>query len=60
LICGVVDTGDNFFTCVTIIAGDNSTGDYFIASINDTGEQLSTVMTPAITVFPGVIDTGHK
>jgi hypothetical protein len=40
---------------------DNANGDKFIASINDTGEQLLLVTTsPAITFFPGDIDTGHK
>jgi hypothetical protein len=44
-----------------MITGDNDTGDKFFASINDTGEQLSPVTTtPAITFFPGVVDTGHK
>ncbi len=44
-----------------MITGDNDTGDKFIASINNTGEQLSPVtMTPAITLFPGIVDTGHK
>jgi hypothetical protein len=41
-----------------MIAGDNDTGDKFFAGIN---KQLSPVTTtPAITFFPGVIDTGHK
>jgi hypothetical protein len=45
----------------TMIAGDNDAGDKFIASINDTGEQLSPLTTiPAITLFPGVVYTGHK
>jgi hypothetical protein len=45
----------------TIIAGENSTGDKFIASINDYGEQWSPVTTtPTITFFSGVVDTGHK
>jgi hypothetical protein len=40
------------------MAGDNDTDDKFFASIN---KQLSPVTTtPAITFFPGVIDTGHK
>jgi hypothetical protein len=43
-----------------MIVSDNDTGDKFFAGINDIGEQLLPVMTPAITVFPGVIDTGHK
>jgi hypothetical protein len=44
-----------------MIAGDNDTGDKFFAGIKDTGEQLSSVTTtPAITFFPGVVDTGHK
>jgi hypothetical protein len=44
-----------------MIASDNDTGDKFVASINDTGEQLSPVTrTPATTFFPGVVDTGHK
>jgi hypothetical protein len=44
-----------------MIAGDNDTCDKFFASINDTGEQISLVtMTPVITFFPGVIDTGQK
>jgi hypothetical protein len=44
-----------------MIAGDNDTGDKFFAGINDTSEQLSPVTTtPAITFFPGVVDTGHK
>ncbi len=44
-----------------MIAGDNDAGDKFIASINDTGEQLSPLTTiPAITLFPGVVYTGHK
>jgi hypothetical protein len=42
-----------------MIAGDNDTNDKFFAGINDTREQLSPV-TPAITFFPGVVDTGHK
>ncbi len=33
----------------------------FFAGINDTGEQLSPVTTtPAITIFPGVVDTDQK
>jgi hypothetical protein len=48
VIAGVVDTGDKFLT----IAGDNDTGDKFIAGDNDTGEQLSPVTTtPAINLF---------
>jgi hypothetical protein len=44
-----------------MMAGDNDTGDKFFAGINDTGEQSSPVTTtPAITFFPGVVDTGHK
>jgi hypothetical protein len=44
-----------------MIAGDNDTDDKFFAGINDTSEQLlSVTMTPAITFFPGVVDTGHK
>jgi hypothetical protein len=44
-----------------MIAGDNDTGYKFFAGVNDTGEQLSLVTTtPAITFFPGVVDTGHK
>jgi hypothetical protein len=44
-----------------LIAGDNDTGDIFFTGINETGEQLSPVTTtPAITLFPDVIDTGHK
>jgi hypothetical protein len=44
-----------------MIAGGNDTGDKFLAGINNTGEQLSPVTTtPAITFFPGVVDTGHK
>jgi hypothetical protein len=44
-----------------MIAGDNDTDDKFFASINDSGEQLSPVTTtPAITFFPGVVDTGNK
>jgi hypothetical protein len=44
-----------------MIAGDNDNGDKLFAGINDTGEQLSAVTTtPAITFFPGVVDTGHK
>jgi hypothetical protein len=44
-----------------MIAGDNNTGDTFFANINNTGEQLLLVTTtPAITFFPGVVDTGHK
>jgi hypothetical protein len=44
-----------------MIAGDNDTGDKFVASINDTGEQLSPVRTTlAITLFPGVVDTVNK
>jgi hypothetical protein len=44
-----------------MIASDNDTGDKFFAGINDTGEQLSPVTrTPAITFFPGVVDTGQK
>jgi hypothetical protein len=43
------------------ISGVNDTGDKFFAGINDTGEQLSLVsLSPAITFFPGVVDTGHK
>jgi hypothetical protein len=39
----------------------NDTADKFFAVINDTGKQLSPVTTtPAITFFPGVVDTGHK
>jgi hypothetical protein len=42
-------------------AGDNNTGDKFFAGINDTGEQLSPVLlSPAITFFPGVVDTSLK
>jgi hypothetical protein len=44
-----------------MIAGDNDTDDKFFAGINDTGEQLSLVsLSPVITFFPGVVDTGHK
>jgi hypothetical protein len=44
-----------------MIAGDNDTGDKFFAGINDTCEQLSLVsLSPVITFFPGVVDTGHK
>ncbi len=44
-----------------MIAGDNDTDDKFFAGINDTSEQLLPVtMTPAITFFPGDVDTGHK
>jgi hypothetical protein len=44
-----------------MIAGDNDTCDKFFAGINDTSEQLSLVtMTPAITFFPGVVNTGQK
>ncbi len=44
-----------------MIASDNDTGDKFFAGINDTGEQfLLVTTTPAITFFPGVVDTGHK
>jgi hypothetical protein len=43
------------------MAGDNDTGDKFFAGINDTVKQLSPVTTtPAITFFPGVVDTGQK
>jgi hypothetical protein len=43
-----------------MIAGDNDTGDKFFG-ISNTREQLSPVTTtPAITFFPGVVDTGHK
>jgi hypothetical protein len=44
-----------------MIAGDNDIGDKFFAGINDTSEQLSPVTaTPALSFFPGVIDTGLK
>jgi hypothetical protein len=44
-----------------MIAGDNDTGDKFFAGINNIGEQLSPLTTtPAITFFPGVVDTSHK
>jgi hypothetical protein len=44
-----------------MIAGDNDTSDIFLAGINDTGEQLSLMTTTLeITVFPSVVDTGHK
>jgi hypothetical protein len=44
-----------------MIARDNDTTDKFFTAINHTGEQLSPVTTtPAITFFPGVVDTGHK
>jgi hypothetical protein len=43
------------------ISSVNDTGDKFFAGIKDTGEQLLPVtMTPAITFFRGVVDTGHK
>jgi hypothetical protein len=39
-----------------MIVGDNDTSDKFFSGINDTGEQLSPVITTqAITFF-----TGHK
>ncbi len=48
-------------TPLKMITGDNDTDDKFSAGISDTGEQLLQVTTtPAITFFPGVIDTGHK
>jgi hypothetical protein len=41
-----------------MIVGDHDTGDKFFAGINYSGEQLSPVtMTPAITFFPGVVNT---
>jgi hypothetical protein len=44
-----------------MIAGDNDTCDKFFAGINNTGEQLLPVTTtPAITFFPGVVDTSQK
>ncbi len=44
-----------------MIATDNDTCDKFFVGINDTGEQLLPVTTtPAITFFPGVVDTGQK
>jgi hypothetical protein len=44
-----------------MIASDNNSADKFFTGINDTGEQLSLVsLSPVITFFPGVIDTGHK
>jgi hypothetical protein len=44
-----------------MIASDNDTADKFFAGITDTSEQLSLVTTkPAITFFPGIVDTGHK
>jgi hypothetical protein len=44
-----------------MIAGDNDTADKLFAGINDTGEQLSPVtMTPAITFFPGIVDTSQR
>jgi hypothetical protein len=44
-----------------MIAGDNDTCDKFFAGINDTGEQLPPVTTtPAITLFPSVVDIGQK
>jgi hypothetical protein len=44
-----------------MIAGDKDTADKFFTGFNDTGEQLSALTTtPAITFFPGVVDTGHK
>jgi hypothetical protein len=44
-----------------MIASDKDTCNKFLAGINDTGEQLSmATMTPAITFFPGVIDTHQK
>jgi hypothetical protein len=44
-----------------MIASNYDTGDKFFAGMNDTGEQLPPVTTtPAITFFPGVVDTSHK
>jgi hypothetical protein len=72
MITGDNDTDDKFFTAInnmgeqlspvtTALASDNDTADMFFTGINDTGEQLSPVTTtPAITFFPGVVDTGHK
>jgi hypothetical protein len=41
-----------------MITGDNNSADKFF---NDIGEQLSLVsLSPVITFFPGVVDTGHK
>ncbi len=72
---GINDTGDQLLAVTTalaiiycqyqrhrwtMIAGDNDTGDKFFG-ISNTREQLSPVTTtPAITFFPGVVDTGHK
>jgi hypothetical protein len=37
------------------------TAEQFIADVVDIGEQLSPVsLTPAITFFPGAVDTGQK
>jgi hypothetical protein len=44
-----------------MIAGENDSTDKLFTGIKDTGEQLLLVLlSPVITYFPGVVDTGHK
>jgi hypothetical protein len=44
-----------------MIRGDKDNCDKFFTDINDTSEQLSPLsLSPAITFFPGVIDTSQK
>jgi hypothetical protein len=44
-----------------MIRGDKDNCDKFFTGISDTSEQLSPVsLSPAITFFPGVIDTSQK
>jgi hypothetical protein len=51
VIAGAIDTGDKFLTGEQLLPGDNNIGDKFIASDNDTVEQLSPTTTTPVNNY---------